>query len=172
MTDPTTTDTAHRPGGRTARIRAQVLDAMRAELAEGGHEGLTMEGVAIVQECTAPPSTGAGATWADCSSTSSPPPPKPLATAGHGLLARRPDGPQPRDPGIPSHTTVIRSRVDGRLVPTPSRQPKHRRSCGRTGTPSARASSNVPTSAVNSQHGTQTPEAYLSPPRPPSTTSW
>ncbi|GAA4975764.1 TetR/AcrR family transcriptional regulator [Yinghuangia aomiensis] len=35
-----------RPGGRTARVRAQVLDAVRAELAEGGHEGLTMEGVA------------------------------------------------------------------------------------------------------------------------------
>ncbi|MEU8707464.1 TetR/AcrR family transcriptional regulator [Streptomyces sp. NPDC048565] len=42
MTDPTAT----RPGGRTARIRAQVLDAVRAELTEGGHEGLTMEGVA------------------------------------------------------------------------------------------------------------------------------
>lgn len=35
-----------RPGGRTARVRTQVLDAVRAELAEGGHEGLTMEGVA------------------------------------------------------------------------------------------------------------------------------
>lgn len=35
-----------RPGGRTARVRAQVLDAVRAELAENGHGGLTMEGVA------------------------------------------------------------------------------------------------------------------------------
>ncbi|MFJ9884348.1 TetR/AcrR family transcriptional regulator [Streptomyces sp. NPDC091287] len=35
-----------RPGGRTARIRAQVLDAVRAELGDHGHEGLTMEGVA------------------------------------------------------------------------------------------------------------------------------
>ncbi|MZD06702.1 TetR family transcriptional regulator [Streptomyces sp. SID5785] len=35
-----------RPGGRTARIRTQVLDAVRAELAETGHEGLTVEGVA------------------------------------------------------------------------------------------------------------------------------
>ncbi|WP_241965595.1 TetR/AcrR family transcriptional regulator [Streptomyces sp. MH60] len=35
-----------RPGGRSARIRAQVLDAVRAELAEAGHEGLTVEGVA------------------------------------------------------------------------------------------------------------------------------
>ncbi|WP_328906347.1 TetR/AcrR family transcriptional regulator [Streptomyces sp. NBC_00234] len=35
-----------RPGGRTARIRAQVLDAVRAELGEHGYEGLTMEGVA------------------------------------------------------------------------------------------------------------------------------
>jgi AcrR family transcriptional regulator len=35
-----------RPGGRTARVRAQVLDAVRAELAEHGHEALTMESVA------------------------------------------------------------------------------------------------------------------------------
>lgn len=35
-----------RPGGRTARVRAQVLDAVRAELAETGHEGLTVEAVA------------------------------------------------------------------------------------------------------------------------------
>lgn len=46
MTDPTATAPDRRPGGRTARIRAQVLDAVRAELAESGHEGLTMEGVA------------------------------------------------------------------------------------------------------------------------------
>ncbi|MFD5696055.1 TetR/AcrR family transcriptional regulator [Streptomyces rubiginosohelvolus] len=35
-----------RPGGRTARIRTQVLDAVRAELGEHGYEGLTMEAVA------------------------------------------------------------------------------------------------------------------------------
>ncbi|MEV6475598.1 TetR/AcrR family transcriptional regulator [Streptomyces sp. NPDC051657] len=35
-----------RPGGRTARVRAQVLDAVRAELGAQGFEGLTMEGVA------------------------------------------------------------------------------------------------------------------------------
>ncbi|MFJ8251540.1 TetR/AcrR family transcriptional regulator [Streptomyces sp. NPDC094466] len=35
-----------RPGGRTARVRAQVLDAVRAEVGEHGYEGLTMEGVA------------------------------------------------------------------------------------------------------------------------------
>ncbi|MEO3762767.1 TetR/AcrR family transcriptional regulator C-terminal ligand-binding domain-containing protein [Streptomyces sp. B8F3] len=46
MTDPTATAPDRRPGGRTARIRAQVLAAVRAELAESGHEGLTMEGVA------------------------------------------------------------------------------------------------------------------------------
>jgi AcrR family transcriptional regulator len=46
MTDPLETTTDRRPGGRTARIRARVLDAVRAELAAGGHEGLTMEGVA------------------------------------------------------------------------------------------------------------------------------
>ncbi|MFF4413114.1 TetR/AcrR family transcriptional regulator [Streptosporangium sp. NPDC001559] len=46
MTDPLDTTPDRRPGGRTARVRAQVLDAVRAELAERGHEGLTMEGVA------------------------------------------------------------------------------------------------------------------------------
>ncbi|MET7324665.1 TetR/AcrR family transcriptional regulator [Streptomyces sp. NPDC005549] len=45
-TDPTAMTPERRPGGRTARIRAQVLDAVRAELAETGHEGLTVEGVA------------------------------------------------------------------------------------------------------------------------------
>lgn len=38
---------AHRrPGGRTARVRAQVLDAVVAELGEHGFDGLTMEAVA------------------------------------------------------------------------------------------------------------------------------
>ncbi|GAA2112696.1 TetR/AcrR family transcriptional regulator [Streptomyces synnematoformans] len=46
VTDPATAKPDRRPGGRTARIRAQVLAAVRAELAENGHEGLTMEGVA------------------------------------------------------------------------------------------------------------------------------
>ncbi|MGW4025723.1 TetR/AcrR family transcriptional regulator [Streptomyces sp. NPDC005009] len=46
MTDPLDTTSDRRPGGRTTRIRAQVLDAVRAELAEHGHEGLTMDGVA------------------------------------------------------------------------------------------------------------------------------
>ncbi|MFH8444704.1 TetR/AcrR family transcriptional regulator [Streptomyces sp. NPDC018026] len=45
-TEPTVVGPERRPGGRTARIRAQVLDAVRAELAEAGHEGLTVEGVA------------------------------------------------------------------------------------------------------------------------------
>ncbi|GGZ32719.1 TetR/AcrR family transcriptional regulator [Streptomyces poonensis] len=35
-----------RPGGRTARIRTQVLDAVLAELGERGYDGLTMEAVA------------------------------------------------------------------------------------------------------------------------------
>ncbi|MBE1532667.1 TetR/AcrR family transcriptional regulator [Actinomadura algeriensis] len=39
-----------RPGGRTARIRAQVLAAVRAELGERGFDGLTMEGVAARAE--------------------------------------------------------------------------------------------------------------------------
>ncbi|RJL27060.1 TetR/AcrR family transcriptional regulator [Bailinhaonella thermotolerans] len=35
-----------RPGGRTGRVRAQVLDAVRAELGERGYDGLTLDGVA------------------------------------------------------------------------------------------------------------------------------
>ncbi|GAB3965899.1 TetR/AcrR family transcriptional regulator [Actinoallomurus acanthiterrae] len=35
-----------RPGGRTARIRTQVLDAVLAELGERGYDGLTMDAVA------------------------------------------------------------------------------------------------------------------------------
>lgn len=35
-----------RPGGRTARTRGQVLDAVLAELGEHGYDGLTMEAVA------------------------------------------------------------------------------------------------------------------------------
>ncbi|MFD5321945.1 TetR/AcrR family transcriptional regulator [Streptomyces sp. NPDC127098] len=35
-----------RPGGRTARTRALVLDAVRAELGEHGYDGLTLEAVA------------------------------------------------------------------------------------------------------------------------------
>lgn len=46
MTDPRDTPADRRPGGRTARTRAKVLDAVRAQLAESGHDGLTMEGVA------------------------------------------------------------------------------------------------------------------------------
>ncbi|MFE1949471.1 TetR/AcrR family transcriptional regulator [Streptomyces sp. NPDC059524] len=46
MSEPMAPAPDRRPGGRTARIRAQVLDAVRAELAEGGHESLTIEGVA------------------------------------------------------------------------------------------------------------------------------
>jgi AcrR family transcriptional regulator len=37
---------ARRPGGRTARIRAQVLDAVRAQLVEHGYEELTVDAVA------------------------------------------------------------------------------------------------------------------------------
>ncbi|MEU4650603.1 TetR/AcrR family transcriptional regulator [Nocardia fluminea] len=35
-----------RPGGRTARIRTQVLDAVTTELAEHGYDGLSMDAVA------------------------------------------------------------------------------------------------------------------------------
>src|SRR3954451_5268102 len=35
-----------RPGGRTARVRAAVLAAVEAELAERGYDGLSIDGVA------------------------------------------------------------------------------------------------------------------------------
>ncbi|MGW6620039.1 TetR/AcrR family transcriptional regulator [Nocardia sp. NPDC055002] len=38
--------TRPRPGGRTARIRTQVLDAVTAELAEHGYDALSMDAVA------------------------------------------------------------------------------------------------------------------------------
>ncbi|MCT2592882.1 TetR/AcrR family transcriptional regulator [Streptomyces sp. N2-109] len=37
---------ARRPGGRSARIRAQVLDAVRAQLVEHGYDELTVDAVA------------------------------------------------------------------------------------------------------------------------------
>jgi AcrR family transcriptional regulator len=42
----TTGERASRPGGRTARVRADVLAAVEAELAEHGYDGLTVDGVA------------------------------------------------------------------------------------------------------------------------------
>ncbi|RZU20435.1 TetR family transcriptional regulator [Kribbella rubisoli] len=41
-----TTDRASRPGGRTARVRSDVLAAVEAELAEHGYDGLTIDAVA------------------------------------------------------------------------------------------------------------------------------
>lgn len=40
------TDRASRPGGRTARVRSEVLAAVEAELAEHGYDGLTIDAVA------------------------------------------------------------------------------------------------------------------------------
>lgn len=41
-----TTDRASRPGGRTARVRSDVLAAVEAELAQHGYDGLTVDAVA------------------------------------------------------------------------------------------------------------------------------
>ncbi|WP_406290332.1 TetR/AcrR family transcriptional regulator [Embleya sp. NBC_00896] len=46
MSDSANTPGSLRPGGRTARTRAAVLDAVLAELGETGYGGLTMENVA------------------------------------------------------------------------------------------------------------------------------
>lgn len=46
MNDPSPVHPRLRPGGRTARIRAQVLDATLAELAEWGFDALTVDAVA------------------------------------------------------------------------------------------------------------------------------
>ncbi|WP_350280097.1 TetR/AcrR family transcriptional regulator [Kribbella sp. HUAS MG21] len=43
----TETVRASRPGGRTARVRSDVLAAVEAELAEHGYDGLTMDAVAV-----------------------------------------------------------------------------------------------------------------------------
>jgi AcrR family transcriptional regulator len=45
---------ARRPGGRSARIRAAVLDATVAELVERGYGGLTIDGVATRAGTTRP----------------------------------------------------------------------------------------------------------------------
>ncbi|WP_440582070.1 TetR/AcrR family transcriptional regulator [Streptomyces flavofungini] len=42
----TSAPTRRRPGGRTARIRGQVLEAVLAELGEHGYDGLTVDAVA------------------------------------------------------------------------------------------------------------------------------
>ncbi|MFI0977246.1 TetR/AcrR family transcriptional regulator [Streptomyces sp. NPDC021093] len=43
---PAVAPPARRPGGRSARIRTQVLDAVRAELVEHGYDALTVDTVA------------------------------------------------------------------------------------------------------------------------------
>ncbi|MEV8377624.1 TetR/AcrR family transcriptional regulator C-terminal ligand-binding domain-containing protein [Kribbella sp. NPDC056861] len=43
---PDTASDRARPGGRTARVRANVMAAVQAELAEHGRDGLTIDGVA------------------------------------------------------------------------------------------------------------------------------
>jgi AcrR family transcriptional regulator len=43
---PLAPPTRRRPGGRTSRIRTQVLDAVRAELGERGYDELTLDAVA------------------------------------------------------------------------------------------------------------------------------
>ncbi|TWD80462.1 TetR family transcriptional regulator [Kribbella amoyensis] len=41
-----TRNATSRPGGRSARVRDQVLEAVQAELADTGYDGLTIDGVA------------------------------------------------------------------------------------------------------------------------------
>ena len=43
----TETDRASRPGGRTARVRAEVLAAVQTELADHGYDALTIDAVAV-----------------------------------------------------------------------------------------------------------------------------
>ncbi|GAA2212303.1 TetR/AcrR family transcriptional regulator [Nonomuraea monospora] len=45
-TTPEKAPPKRRPGGRTSRTRARVLDAVRMELAEHGYDGLSLDGVA------------------------------------------------------------------------------------------------------------------------------
>ncbi|MCG3040044.1 TetR/AcrR family transcriptional regulator, partial [Streptomyces sp. S1A] len=44
--DPTAPAPARRPGGRSARVRERVLDAVRAQLVECGYDELTVDAVA------------------------------------------------------------------------------------------------------------------------------
>ncbi|MEV5571030.1 TetR/AcrR family transcriptional regulator [Spirillospora sp. NPDC052269] len=44
--DPEDGAPRRRPGGRTGRVRRQVLDAVQTELAENGYDALTIDGVA------------------------------------------------------------------------------------------------------------------------------
>lgn len=114
----TATPPDRRPGGRTARVRAQVLEAVRAELGEHGYEGLTMEGVAARAGC--PPDHGLPALGGRRRSARRCPRRGGrgrLGARGHGLPARRPDGPQRRDPGVPGRAAVDPPGADGRLVP-------------------------------------------------------
>ncbi|GAA1312803.1 TetR family transcriptional regulator [Planotetraspora silvatica] len=46
LDDPPVPPIRRRPGGRTSRVREQVLDAVRAELGERGYDELTVEAVA------------------------------------------------------------------------------------------------------------------------------
>ncbi|TNY35107.1 TetR/AcrR family transcriptional regulator [Thermomonospora catenispora] len=46
MSPASSTTPARRPGGRTARVRAQVLAAVRAQLVEHGYDALTIDAVA------------------------------------------------------------------------------------------------------------------------------
>src|SRR5262249_28077390 len=59
-----------RPGGRTARTRAAVLQAVIGELVENGYAGTTVERVAAgAREPPRPRSTGAGAASTGCCPT-------------------------------------------------------------------------------------------------------
>lgn len=151
-TEPAVGAPERRPGGRTARVRAQVLDAVRAELAEAGHEGLTVEGVAARAGVHR---TTVYRRWRDVGGLLV----DVIAAAGEMDW-------QPPDTGsLRGDLTALNREIQESLVVRPSfavalmaasfhseQAARARRDCGRTGTPSARSSWSAPSRGANSPY--------------------